>query len=434
MSARLAALARNFLQAKEGAVAIQMALMVVVLIGMGGLATDIGYTLFVQRKMQSAADAAAFSAAVAKSTGHPAITTEAYGVAGQAGFVNGVNSVTVTVNNPPISPPASAADAAKASAVQVIIQQPQTLPLVSLLYSGTFKVAAQAVAIAGSGTTSCTSNCGCILQTDPNAPTGVTMSNGASANLSCGMTVNATSKTALSVTGGATLNTVSPSSVSVAGGVSINNGGKINGQGSCSTNCSQGNAKKVSDPYAGVTMPTQSGCTYSNKQYGTPSPVMSPGTYCNVSFSYGTVTMSPGIYYINQGNFHVLGGLTLNGTGVTIILATTTGTVTIDNGTNVTLTAPTTGATAGIVFFGDPLGTETDTNNLAGGTSLNITGALYFPSETVDFSNGSKSSCTQLIAAQITIVGGTTLSSKNCPAGMQPIGGGAGASASVLVE
>ena len=67
MFARFAALARNFLQAKDGAVAIQMALIMVVLIGMGALATDIGYALFVQRQLQSAADASAFSAAIAQS-------------------------------------------------------------------------------------------------------------------------------------------------------------------------------------------------------------------------------------------------------------------------------------------------------------------------------------------------------------------------------
>ena len=155
MFIRFAALARNFLQAKDGAVAIQMALTMTVLLGMAGLATDIGFALYKHRQMQSAADAAAFSAAIAKSTNHPAITTEAYGVAAQVGFVNGANGVTVTVNNPPVSPPATAADAANASAVQVIIQQPQTLPLVSACshsaYSGTFNVAAQAVASPGAG-------------------------------------------------------------------------------------------------------------------------------------------------------------------------------------------------------------------------------------------------------------------------------------------
>ena len=46
----------------------------------------------------------------------------------------------------------------------------------------------------------------------------------------------------------------------------------------------------------------------------------------------------------------------MNGTGVTIVLTGSSGnyaTVTIGNGASVTLSAPTSGATAGIVFFGD---------------------------------------------------------------------------------
>ena len=443
MFTRFPASARNFLHAEDGAVAIQLALTMVVLIGMGALAIDVGYALSKQRQMQSAADAAAFSAAVAKSTGHPAApSTEALAVAGASGFVNGSGGVVVTFNATPASPPATAADAANASAVQVIITESLALPLIGAVCpllpgggcSGTFNVGVQAVAVAGSGTTSCATNCGCILQTDPKAPTGVTMSNGAIANLACGMTVNATSSTALSVTGGAALNTPT-SSVTVAGGVSISNGGQINGAGACSKYCSQSTGKDIVDPYAGVTMPTQSGCANNNKTYGGTASTMTPGTYCNVSFSYGTVAMSPGVYYINSGNFSVGGGLTLTGSGVTIILGSATGTITINNGTNVTLSAPTTGPTAGIVFFGDPLGTESNINSLAGGTNLNITGALYFPTQTIAFSNGSQSSCTQLIGGEISIVGGTTLNSSNCPAGIQQIGGGgSGAAATVLVE
>jgi Flp pilus assembly protein TadG len=150
MFTRFAALALSFLQAKEGVVAIQMAIMMPLLIGMGALAIDVGFVLEKQRQMQSAADAAAYSAAIAKTTGYPAaFSTEAYAVAGKVGFVNSANGVTVTVNNPTVSP-LNAANAANASAIQVIVQQPQTLPLVgavcSIIHeatcSGTFNVAA----------------------------------------------------------------------------------------------------------------------------------------------------------------------------------------------------------------------------------------------------------------------------------------------------
>jgi Flp pilus assembly protein TadG len=122
MFTRITALARKIRESREGAVAIHMALIFIPLLGMGALATDIGFVLDKHRQMQLGADAAAYSAAIAKSTNNPTITTQANAVAGQAGFVNGANGVTVTVNNPP----ASGNFAGQAGYVEVIITQPQT--------------------------------------------------------------------------------------------------------------------------------------------------------------------------------------------------------------------------------------------------------------------------------------------------------------------
>ena len=450
------ALARNILLAEDGAVAIQMALTMVVLIGMGALATDIGYALFVQRQLQSAADAAAFSAAIAKSTNHPTITTEAYAVAGKIGFVTGANGVTVTVNNPPVNPPASAADAGNASAVQVIIQQSLTLPLISAVCpllpgggcSGAFTVAAQAVAAPGAGGA-------CAWQLSGSATPGVTISNGAVVNLEdCGLTVCSTATSgnkALSISGGAALNIKDSSGnfsnkypVSVAGGASITNGATINNvSNACqSPTCKQNQGACVNaDPYAGVTMPTMpGGCSLGTaKSYGYSATLqtISPGVWCNgVSFgSSAQIKLNPGVYYVKGGYFNVGGAVTMTGTGVTIVL---TGSASdgystpyaeinnpgIGNGANVTLTAPTTGATAGIVFFGDRNAPASNVNIFGGGASMDITGAIYLPTQQAQFSNGiaNPSGCTQLIAGQIQFTGGANFSN-NC-AGMGTSGSG----------
>jgi Flp pilus assembly protein TadG len=426
MFTRIAARARRIYRSEEGVVAIQMALVMPLLIGMGALAIDIGFVLGKQRQMQSAADAAAYSAAIAKSSGHPTpISTEAYAVAGQVGFVTGSNGVTVTVNNPPVNPPASATDAANTAAVQVIIQQPQTLPLVGAVCalipgatcSGAFTVGAQAVATVGSGTA-------CALQLNGGVTPGVTIGNGATVSLTtCGLGVNSTGGNALQMSGGAQLNLNGGQAVSVVGGASITNGAAINLSSALHTS-----QAVMTDPYAGVAMPTSSGCTYLNQTYGTPKPTMSPGTYCNVSFSYGTVTMNPGVYIINQGNFSVGGGVTLTGTGVTIVLTGSGGTyatVTISNGVSVTLSAPTTGATAGIVFFGDRNAPVSNIDSLTGGATMNVTGAFYFPTQQVSFAGGTSnpSGCTQLIAGVIQFQGGANFSN-NCPGvGTTAIGG-----------
>ena len=78
---------------------------------------------------------------------------------------------------------------------------------------------------------------------------------------------------------------------------------------------------------------------------------------------------------------------------------------TIGNGATVTLAAPTTGTTQGLAFFGDPNAPSSTPSKFkqrafGGGATMNITGALYFPTETVQFNNGisNPSGCTQLIA------------------------------------
>ena len=446
MFTRFAALARNILQAQDGAVAIQMALTMTVLLGMAGLATDIGFALYKHRQMQSAADAAAFSAAIAKSTNYPTITTEANAVAAQVGFVNGVNGVTVTVNNPPVSPPASATDAANASAIQVIIQQPQTLPLVSLLYSGTFNVAAQAVAAPGAGGA-------CAWQLSGSASPGVTISNGATVNLKqCGLTVCSTANSgskALSISGAGALNIKDSSGnfsnkypVSVAGGASITNGSTINGvSNTCqSPTCkqNQGACAANVDPYAGVTMPTMpGGCSLGTaKSYGySPSlQTINPGVWCNgVSFgSSAQIKLNPGVYYVNGGNFNVGGAVVMNGTGVTIVLTGSASSTyspkyanaTIGNGAQVNLAAPTTGPTSGIVFFGDRSAPASNTSNFGGGASMDIQGAIYLPTQLAQFSNGiaNPSGCTQLIAGVIQFTGAANFSN-NC-SGMGTSGSG----------
>ena len=56
---------------------------------------------------------------------------------------------------------------------------------------------------------------------------------------------------------------------------------------------------------------------------------------------------------------------------------------------------------------------------------MNITGAVYFPSQSVVFQNGASnpSGCTQLIAGTIQLTGGSRFQA-NCPTGVAAIGSG----------
>ena len=445
-----AARSRRIARSRDGAVAVHVALTLSVLLGMAGLAIDVGFAFYKLRQMQAAADAAAFSAAIARSTGAPAdFTTEAYAVAGQNGFVNGANGVTVAVNSPPTSPPATAADAANVSAVQVIIQQPQSLSLASLVSSGGFNLNAQAVAApstaAACDPSSPDSVCACVLQLNATASPGVAIGAGATVGLNgCGMQVCSGAGPALTLSGGAELNLMDASgtmltdqsqTVSIVGGTSFSDGATNNGYGFCFSCVTIPACAASADPYAQIPNPTApggcslgTGVSYALRP-GNPAYTLSPGVWCaGVTFGESqTYQLNPGVYYVDGGTFAVQEGATLNGTGVTIVLTGEGGdyaTIDIAAGATVNLSAPTSGTTSGIVFFGDESAPSTNVNTFENGASVDVTGAIYFPTQEVIMSNGSSnaSSCTQLIAATIQFTGDATFS-RNCSGtGTAPIG------------
>jgi hypothetical protein len=384
------------------------------LIGFAALGTEVSYAIYKQRQMRSVASAAAFSGATALMTGHPAnFATEVKAIAAMSGYVNGTASATVTINNPPLA----GNYVGVATAVEVIIGQPQTLPMSGLFITGPWTVTGRAVAVEGNSASDC------VLSLNTASTTGVLINNGASVTMNqCGLGVNATGSNALTVNGA----TLTANSVSVSGTINSGNGGTIT-----STSTPKTLQAAVTNPYSAVAVPTYSGCAYTGLTEGSGTHTLSPGVYCGgLSMGNGgTVTLGAGIYIINGGTFNVAGGVTLSGTNVTIVLTgsgSNYATASVSNGSTVTLSAPTTGTTAGIVFFADPNGPTTGTSSFQGGSTLSLTGALYFPTQTVDYGNGTTagSSCTQLVAWNIVFVGGASFKSSCATAGVQTIGGG----------
>jgi len=171
------------------------------------------------------------------------------------------------------------------------------------------------------------------------------------------------------------------------------------------------------NPYASLTVPTYSGCGGGTnyKLNSNTTATISPGVYCGgIDVEKGTLNLNPGTYILDGGNFKVNGGATITGTGVTIILTSSTGTnygsVDIEGGATVTLTAPISGATVGIpgIAIWDTNPTMTaNGEKFNGGSTENITGAIYTPSQQVNYSGGASTStgCTQLVALTVTFTG-----------------------------
>ena len=150
------------------------------------------------------------------------------------------------------------------------------------------------------------------------------------------------------------------------------------------------------------------------------------------------ITLQPGTYYINAGDLQIAANSVLkcnctNPTdGVTIVMtstggASTIGTATINGGANVTLQAPTDAGNpfAGLLFYKDPRATPGATDKFNGGSKMELTGALYAPTDTVQFSGDNSSAkvvCTQIVADQVVFIGNSTIYDTGCPAaGVQPL-------------
>jgi Flp pilus assembly protein TadG len=410
---------------RSGAVAVITALSLTALIGIAGLGTEVSMWYVKKRAMQGAADSAAYSAAIAGHAGENSTSTTALAdaISTQYGYTNGSNNVTVTVNNPPLS----GGQTSNSLAYEVIIKQTEPLLISALFMTSGANITARAVA----ATTGGTGGNGCILALDTGNIAGVVNSGNSTVNINnCSMYVNSDDPNgALTMSGSVTINAWSAYMV-----------GSPNITAPAQLNTSHGTfpgSQAATDPYAGTPVPTPGTCTPGYSVI-TSNKALPPGTYCNGMTIAGAanVTLSPGVYVFNSGALNI-GGTTsvtcptcVNGAGVTIVLTgnNTNGysTISVAGGADVNITATTSGTYSGIAVYGGPNAPSTHSNSFNGGSNQNITGAIYFPSQTVNFTGGASTGgaqCTQLIANVIQIVGNTTFNNNCTNAGTKSIGG-----------
>jgi Flp pilus assembly protein TadG len=392
-------LVSRFLKDRSGSYVTIFAISLPALVGVTAFGTEEGLLLYDRQTMQHAADSSAASAAVAYSSGVTSgsgVKSQASSVAASYGFVDRANNISVTVNQPP-----SAGKFKNTSqAIEVIISQPQPRLFSALWSSSPIPVTARAVALP--------KDQACILALNPTANSSFSQQGSVNTQLvHCAVMDNSTSATALSIGGSAKLST---NFVGVVGGIS----------GKSSITATDGMISGyhvVNDPYANVSFPSYSGCTYNN--YSTHGTVtLSPGVYCGgMNLGAGAaVTLNPGIYYLDRGSLSMTGSASLSGTGVTIVFTSSTGsnyaTANISGGATLNLTAPTSGPTAGIALFGDrsmPRGTSF---GFTGGNLQTIGGAVYLSKGAISWAGNASVTqrCTQIIGDTIQMVGDSGLS------------------------
>jgi len=208
--------------------------------------------------------------------------------------------------------------------------------------------------------------------------------------------VNSTSSDAAHQSGSS--GTIVAPAINVVGGSSLN-----------ATNVVMG-AKPMADPLAGLQPPDPATLTNrgGNARFSKDKTI-DPGYYpSGIATTGGTLTLKRGVYYLG-GDFKISGTgsyLTDNGQGVLIYMAPNT-TLSLSGGGGINLSALDTGPWSGVTIWQDRLGTNTA--SIGGGSALNITGTLYFPSSELDVNGSGSSLANQIITNSLVNIGSTAV-------------------------
>ena len=375
---------------EAGQTLVFVALGMVLLGGVLGLAIDLGYMRFLKRRMQTAADSAAIAAAAEINYGD--LTSAAKADAASNGFTDQANGVSITVNNPPASGPNQVP-----GYVEILISKTQPTFFIQIVPGGPTNSTLTARAVAHLGNAK-----GCMYSLQ-SSPGGVTIHHGSVVNAqNCAIIDNGD----LKIHSGTHTTALA---VGVAGTVS-NFGAPV-------TPPPQTGMVSASDPLAYLAAPATGPCT-TLPTINTGTVQVFQGDYCAINVTgNGNVNFNAGTYVINGNGVSCNGGPattglcinttgTVTGSGVTFYNSNNTA-ISIQNAGSINLTAPATGAYAGILFFQDR--NDSSAAILNGGSNPHFEGALYFPnlSTTLTLNGIGTSPALVVVAGSIVTTGGT---------------------------
>jgi len=336
-----------------GNVLTVVALSLVALLGFAGLAIDTGLWYAGRSEAQSAADAAAISAAKALSV--PGAT--AADVEAAAKFAAGLNSAdsdgtAVTVNT-------------VGERVTVSVSRPVPSFLSRLIRDEEVSVLARAVVEVDQA--SAQQRRICIIVLDPKIAGALNLYGAKLTGKQCEVHVHSDSLLAVLAL---PLGKLTATRVCVAGGVV---GTLLAILPVLDLNCTP-----EPDPFAGhIALPEIPALCSDDS-----GPVLDPGRYCDGI--NGDKTLNPGVYIVDGGT---IGRGSISGDGVTIILRNDA-TLAMAGGDKLRITAPTSGPYKGIAIFEDDTRPATRVS-LAGSADLSIEGAIYLPKSKLTFSGNS---------------------------------------------
>lgn len=360
-----------------------------------GMAVDASQMFLQRRQVQTAADMAAL-AATFQILREQAGTVVAAGLSDAAanGFT-GDATTTVDIS----SPPASGAYMGVDLHSQATVARDVDLLFLHMLGLGNPRVQATATAVGRRSS--------CIFQIDPSSNTSaMSLSNSAMIQApDCNVQVNSLAANALALAKSAAL---AAHSVRVRGNVSLGNGAAV-------TPAPVTGAPLLGDPLADLPEPLPDTCIATSLVVATPV-TLSPGTYCGgiTANSGADITLLPGLYILYGGGLSFRANTRIQGQGVTIFntFASTPkllqhGSIQMNAGTVAGLSAPGSGAYAGILFF------ETRSAPLniywhmfTGPATNSLVGAIYLPKSALQFL-GAYSGCANSASPHLSLIAST---------------------------
>jgi hypothetical protein len=320
------------------------------------------------------------------------------------GFEDLVEDVTVTVNRPPLA----GENAGDEDAVETIVTKKRATLLSSFFLGKDVDIKVRSVA------TIKVVNVYCVMALSPHDQAAMFFGGTADVLLkNCGIIVNSDDSDGAMTATGASV--VGATYADVVGGIDQSNNATLD-FGDVNTG-----VDPADDPYANLNVPTGSGCDYDGLQISANQVVtLSPGRYCNGLKILGTAHLEAGEYVIVGGIFDVgsKAHITTDPEGVTIFLTgsgTDYATVTINGGADVNIIGTTEGQYMGIAFFQDrnaPVINSGSPNKFNGGSTMQITGAIYIPRQMLTYKGGNNTTgtCTRIVAYMISFIGESGLS------------------------
>jgi len=345
---------------ESGQVLPLIGLSLVVLMGAGGIGMDVGFLEYRQQAQQVATDAAAAGGAEALlHAGCPnqgAAQSAGYSDASSNGFTNNTNGVAITITNPPPSGPF----ASNPCAVFVTMTTQHVPTFFTRLFgyqTGATETTQAAAIVTQTGG-------GCIYLLSPTVASNF---NGVNITAkSCGALINDTANFSSA--------TVDVASIGYAGPAPSENGATF-------TAGVPQPMMPVADPcpeiagcaYLAANPPPTQPCNGNYKGGAT----IGPGCYKDLTMDNATVTMSPGVYVLT-GN-PSFNKASISGSGVTIYVPQGTTPPNFNTVTNVTLSPPSSGNYAGVLYYQSPANTASPNFNSSAET---FSGLIYAPTAT----------------------------------------------------